>query len=72
MKELLENAVLSIKLGVEGYQTGDDRRVLSAIRNLYADVLLLCKQVLWSWRGMCLLPRGRSHLLNVRGYLQPG
>ena len=46
MKELLENAVLSIELGVEDYQTGDERRVLSAIRNLYAGVLLLCKQVL--------------------------
>ena len=48
MKELLENAVLSIELGVEDYQTGDDRRVLSAMRNLYAGVLLLCKQVLWN------------------------
>lgn len=48
MKELLENAVLSIELGVEDYQTGDERRVLSAIRNLYAGVLLLCKQVLWN------------------------
>jgi hypothetical protein len=48
MKELLENAVLSIELGVEDYQTGEERRVLSAIRNLYAGVLLLCKQVLWN------------------------
>jgi DNA-directed RNA polymerase subunit RPC12/RpoP len=48
VKELLENAVLSIELGVEDYQTGDERRVLSAIRNLYAGVLLLCKQVLWN------------------------
>lgn len=48
MRELLENAVLSIELGVEDYQTGDERRVLSAIRNLYAGVLLLCKQVLWN------------------------
>jgi DNA-directed RNA polymerase subunit RPC12/RpoP len=48
MKELLENAVLSIELGVEDYQTGEDRRVLSAMRNLYAGVLLLCKQVLWN------------------------
>ena len=30
MKELLDNAVLSIELGVEDYQTGDERRVLSA------------------------------------------
>lgn len=28
MKELLDNAVLSIELGVEDYQTGDERRVL--------------------------------------------
>lgn len=48
MKKLLDNAVLSIELGVEDYQTGDERRVLSAIRNLYAGVLLLCKQVLWN------------------------
>ena len=41
-------AVLSIELGVEDYQTGEDRRVLSAMRNLYAGVLLLCKQVLWN------------------------
>lgn len=48
MKGLLDNAVLSIELGVEDYQTGEDRRVLSAMRNLYAGVLLLCKQVLWN------------------------
>ena len=48
MKELLKNAVLSIELGVEDYLTDEERRVLSAIRNLYAGVLLLCKQVLWN------------------------
>ena len=48
MKELLENAVLSIELGVEDFNTEDERRLLSAIRNLYAGVLLLCKQVLWN------------------------
>lgn len=48
MKELLENAVLSIELGVEDFRAEDERRLLSAIRNLYAGVLLLCKQVLWN------------------------
>lgn len=48
MKELLDNAILSIELGVEDVESGDDRRLLSAIRNLYAGVLLLCKQVLWN------------------------
>ncbi len=48
MKELLENAVLSIELGVEDFEANDERRLLSAIRNLYAGVLLLCKQVLWN------------------------
>lgn len=48
MKELLENAVLSIELGVEDFEADDQRRLLSAIRNLYAGVLLLCKQVLWN------------------------
>ncbi|SFJ03297.1 hypothetical protein SAMN03080618_01918 [Aquamicrobium aerolatum DSM 21857] len=31
MKELLDNAVFSMELGVEDYQTSDERRVLSAI-----------------------------------------
>ena len=48
MKELLDNAVLSIELGVEDFKADDERRLLSAIRNLYAGVLLLCKQVLWN------------------------
>ncbi|KPN64865.1 hypothetical protein SAMN04488527_12131 [Aliiroseovarius crassostreae] len=48
MKELLDNAVLSIEFGVEDFKADDERRLLSAIRNLYAGVLLLCKQVLWN------------------------
>ena len=44
MNSLLENAVLSIQLGLEDY--GFKRRVISAVRNLYAGVLLLCKEVL--------------------------
>ena len=48
MKQLFENAILSIELGVEDFETGADRRLLSAIRNVYAGVLLLSKQVLWN------------------------
>jgi predicted RNA-binding Zn-ribbon protein involved in translation (DUF1610 family) len=46
MSALLENAVLSIQLGLEDFQSEDERRVISAARNLYAGVLLLCKEVL--------------------------
>jgi hypothetical protein len=46
MNSLLENAIVSIQLGLEDYGSGDKRRVVSAARNLYAGVLLLCKEVL--------------------------
>jgi len=47
MSDLLKNAVASIQLGVEDFQRNDDlRRLLSAIRNFHAGVLLLCKEVL--------------------------
>lgn len=47
MSELLKNAVHSIQLGIEDFQRNNDpRRLLSAIRNFHAGVLLLCKEVL--------------------------
>lgn len=46
MSDLLDNAVASIQLGLEDYSSKDKRRVISAVRNLYAGVLLLCKEVL--------------------------
>lgn len=48
MDRLLKNAVGSIEIGVEDSQSNDTRRTVSAIRNTYAGVLLLCKQVLWN------------------------
>ncbi|GAB0057328.1 hypothetical protein SIID45300_01653 [Candidatus Magnetaquicoccaceae bacterium FCR-1] len=47
---LLDNAVASIRLGIEDYQAcnNDKDRVLSAVRNVYAGVLLLSKEVLRS------------------------
>jgi hypothetical protein len=41
--DLLTNAVSSIDGGFEDYQTGTPERLLSAVRNIHADVLLLYK-----------------------------
>jgi len=46
MNGLFGNAVQSIQLGVEDYQANDPKRALSAVRNFYAGVLLLAKEVL--------------------------
>jgi len=44
MKTLLDNAIYSIQIGVEDYTSNDPRRVLSAVRNISAGVLLLFKE----------------------------
>lgn len=44
MNTLLSNAVNSIQIGVEDYQSTDPRRMLSAVRNLSAGILLLFKE----------------------------
>lgn len=46
MSPLLENAVVSIQLGLEDFASDDERRIISAARNLYSGVLLLTKEVL--------------------------
>jgi hypothetical protein len=46
MNSLFDNAVQSIQLGIEDLQANDPRRALSAVRNFYAGVLLLAKEVL--------------------------
>lgn len=46
MSDLLKNALHSIQLGIEDYQSNDPRRPASAVRNFYAGVLLLGKQCL--------------------------
>ena len=43
---LFKNAVNSIELGVEDFLSKDPRRVISAVRNFYAGVLLLLKEKL--------------------------
>ena len=46
MSDLFRNAVQSIILGLEDYQAKDTERTLSAVRNYYAGLLLLAKEVL--------------------------
>ncbi len=43
---LIGNAILSISMGVKDLHSGQYARSLSAIRNIYAGILLLCKEVL--------------------------
>ncbi|WP_433704452.1 hypothetical protein [Paraburkholderia sacchari] len=46
MDSILKNAVQSIQIGIEDFQSTDQRRVLSATRNIMAGVLLLFKEKL--------------------------
>ena len=43
---LFANAIESVQIGVEDLLKNDDRRILSAVRNVHAGVLLLCKEKL--------------------------
>jgi hypothetical protein len=43
---LFGNAIQSIQIGVEDLSHNDDRRLISAVRNVHAGVLLLCKEKL--------------------------
>lgn len=43
---LLQNAVYSIEAGIEDYRYGDQKRSISAVRNVYAGILLLFKEKL--------------------------
>lgn len=41
---ILDNAVAAIQIGIEDYQSADPRRLLSAVRNVFAGILLLAKE----------------------------
>ncbi|QKE64989.1 hypothetical protein HNE05_17060 [Aquipseudomonas campi] len=59
---ILKNAVDSIQIGMEDYHSDDPRRVLSAIRNVYAGLLLIFKHKL-----QALSPTGSNDsLLKAR------
>jgi hypothetical protein len=44
--DLLQNALESIRVGVEDYERGDHERLLSAVRSIHAGILLLYKEAL--------------------------
>ncbi|MDM8354086.1 MULTISPECIES: hypothetical protein [Brevundimonas] len=46
MDSLLSNAIQSIEIGVEDFRSTDQRRLVSAVRNVQAGMLLLCKEKL--------------------------
>jgi len=48
MSLLLKNAISSIKIGLDDYNSDDDQRLLSSVRNLHAGILLLYKEALLS------------------------
>jgi hypothetical protein len=48
MNSILSNAVISIQLGIEDFESKDERRILSAVRNLTSGILLLFKEKLSS------------------------
>ena len=44
--DLLGNAIESIRLGVEDYQAGSHPRLMAAVRNIHAGILLMYKEAL--------------------------
>lgn len=46
MSDIFKNAIASIKLGIEDFETGTEARMLSSARNYYAGLLLLAKECL--------------------------
>ena len=66
MDSLLRNAIQSIQIGVEDYKSPDERRVLSATRNITAGLLLLFKEKLRQ-----LSPPGSKEVL-LKQQMKPG
>jgi hypothetical protein len=61
---IIENAIDSIQIGIEDYESADDRRSISAVRNISAGILLLYKEKLYQ-----LSPEDNKELLikqNIR------
>jgi hypothetical protein len=72
MSSLFKNAVETIQLGVEDFKSADERRDLSAIRNLHAGVLLLCKEKLrrMSPDGQVLLAQRFKPVIGPAGVVE--
>lgn len=65
MDTILKNAVASIQIGVEDYHSKDPQRVLSAVRNIAAGILLLFKEKL-----RALSPLGSDDVL-IKQHIKP-
>ena len=61
MSGLFDNAIQSIQLDVEDYEANDPVRAVSTVRNFYAGVLLLAKEVL-----VRQVPEGTVKLSDTR------
>lgn len=62
---IFQNAVNSIQIGIEDYQSDDERRSVSAVRNIAAGILLLYKEKLCQ-----LSPKNNKELL-IKQHLRP-
>lgn len=62
--QLLRNATESIQIGVEDFEEPDDKRHLSAVRNIYAGILLLYKHLLAE-----MSPSGSNNVLIKKNIL---
>lgn len=65
MSDLFENALKSIKMGIEDYQSSDQDRNMSSVRNIYSGLLLLAKEVL------CRKAHGVSPELVLAAHYKP-
>lgn len=75
-EKLMINAINSISIGVEDSLSKDKRRVISAIRNIYAGILLLCKHVLWNLspdgsNGSLIYNKHKLELVEGKGIMVP-
>lgn len=43
---ILKNSIDSIQLGIDDFESNEDKRIISSVRNLYAGILLLFKELL--------------------------
>ena len=62
---IIQNAIDSIQIGIEDYESDDDRRSVSAVRNISAGVLLLYKEKL------CQLSPDDSKELLIKQNIRP-
>ncbi|HAU1272981.1 TPA: hypothetical protein F8S01_15980, partial [Legionella pneumophila] len=55
---LFENAIAAIQVGIEDFNSEDERRALSSVRNIFSGLVLLYKSKLWE-----ISPKNDEYLL---------